>query len=113
MGYLSFGLGCSTLACSTQPSIKPEVWLTDLLKAILGGTGAEQEGIMEKVSFSLYTSKQNRWDFSLGEDLKDLLINDFNPKLPTKLLAHGYKDNGSHFCAGFIEGNCLILSGNY
>ena len=97
------------LACSTQPSLKPEVWLTDLFKAILVGAEPNQNGFMEKVSFSLHTSRQNGWKFNIGVDFKELLANGFDSKVPTKFLAHGYKDNGPYFCAGFIEGNSYLL----
>ena len=80
-------------------------WWGNILNYFFGG---EDENL-KKVNFRLHVTSHKGWwwDFKFGEDSQKLLGNGFNPKNPTKLLAHGYTDNGENFCPGFVDGKVL------
>ena len=51
----------------------------------------------------LYTYGNPSWTFKLDADSQDLLSNGFDVNKPTKVLSHGYTDNGPRFCSDFVQ----------
>jgi len=58
---------------------------------------------LNDVDLILYTFGNPSWTFKFGADSQDLLNNGFDPNKPTKLLSHGYTDNGPRFCSDFVQ----------
>jgi len=52
----------------------------------------------------LYTYGNPSWTFKLDTDSQELLNNGFDASKPTRLLSHGYTDNGPRFCSEFVKG---------
>jgi len=64
-------------------------------------TGISED--LNDLDLILYTYNNPSWTFKLGADSQDLLNNGFDPNKPTKLLSHGYTDNGPRFCSDFVQ----------
>ena len=66
---------------------------------------------VKKVFFKLWTREaglSNPFQFNHETASEELLNNHFNPKRPTKVLAHGFVDSSS-FAEPFAKGKCILL----
>jgi len=64
-------------------------------------TGISED--LNDLDLILYTYGNPSWTFKLDADSQDLLSNGFDVNKPTKLLSHGYTDNGPRFCSDFVQ----------
>ena len=66
-----------------------------------------QDDTFNEVNLLLYTSQNNPLTFKLDDDKNDIakqfLDHGFDANRPTKILSHGFTDDGNRFCSEFIE----------
>merc|ERR1711976_164306 len=64
-------------------------------------TGISED--LNDLDLILYTYENPSWTFKLDSDSQDLVNHGFDPNKPTRLLSHGYTDNGPRFCSDFVQ----------
>merc|ERR1711963_102808 len=64
-------------------------------------TGISED--LNDLDLILYTYENPSLTFKLDSDSQELLNHGFDPNKPTRLLSHGYTDNGPRFCSDFVQ----------